>query len=300
MAQASRGLQGGRTGLALLFLVGVLVLGTGQPTVEVWGQGAGPLTQYAQNVHQWHIIARYFTTANGTRVQVNLVQTVTATAVKSTERATFWLIEPQHIDPQFFYDPDNPPSVPRGTPIQFFYFVDTINPSALVSPSPGVPVDVVRRTSTYALLRENRGRGVRELPIATEINSGDSVVVAVLRGSSLMSPGRFEERQAKITSVQQNVFFIDLNLGEMSGNSSVHGAPVFVRQGGAWKLAGIFLAHVTSSRRGESAIARLPVLDALVPQEVQKPDRDNDGVPDDEDRCPNIPGDPENDGCPSF
>ena len=287
---------------AVAVVVGVMLgiaLLTADWEPSALGQGAGPLVQYGQNVRQWHIVARYYTMAGSTRVQVNLVQTVTGTAIKGSSTAGFWLIEQHHINPEFFYNPDNPPDIPRGTPISFHYFIDTIDVNALVRGT-GVPVEVVRRTTTYALLEEKRRRQVNEMPIATSIQVGDAVVVAVLVNSSLTKPGRFEERSARVTSVQEGLFTIDLNLEEVSGNSAVHGAPVFVRRGGQWQLAGIFVDHDFSPRPGESAIARLPSLDELVPQEVQKPDQDNDGVPDDEDRCPTIPGDPENDGCPDF
>lgn len=263
------------------------------------GQGAGPLALYAQNVRQWHIVARYHTLVEGRRIQVNLVQTVTGTAVKGSSTAGFWLIEQHHINPEFFYNSDTPPNVPRGTPISFHYFLDTIDINALVRGT-GVPVEVVRRTSTYALLEEKRRRQVNEIPIASGVQVGDTVVVAVLVDSSLTRPGRFEERSARVTSVQEGFFTIDLDLEEISGNTAVHGAPAFVRREGGWQLAGIFVAHGFSPRPGESALARLPSLEELVPEELQKPDQDNDGVPDDEDRCPTIPGDPENDGCPDF
>lgn len=264
-----------------------------------FAQGTGPLAQYGRNIHQWHIVARYYvTTSSGQRVQVNGIQTVTATAVKSTPDATFWLVEPQEIDPAFYYNQATPPNVPRGTPIQFFYFVDTINPSALVSSSPGVAMKVIRRTPTYALLQEKRGRGVPELPIATEVKPGDAVVVVVLTKSSFMSPGRFQERSAKVTSVQAKLFTIDLNLGKLAANSQVYGAPAFVQREGKWKLAGIFVDHGASPRSGESAIARLPALNQLIPQGTASSDKDGDGVPDNQDRCPNLPGDPANGGCP--
>ncbi|GEM_PF-3561153 len=287
---------------AVAVVVGVMLgiaLLTADRQPSALGQGAGPLAQYDPNVRQWHIVARYYTLVNGTRVQVNLVQTVTGTAIRGSSTAGFWLIEQHHINPEFFYDPENPPDVPRGTPISFHYFLDTIDVNALVRGT-GVPIEVVRRTSTYALLEEKRRRQVNEIPIAQSVEVGDTVVVAVLVDSALTRPGRFEERSARVTSVREGFFTVDLDLKEVSGNTAVHGAPVFVRRDGQWQLAGIFVAHDVRTRPGESAIARLPSLDELIPKEAQKPDRDNDGVPDDEDRCPDLPGDPENDGCPDF
>ncbi len=274
-----------------------LLLGSGGP--PVWGQGSGPLAQYAQNVRQWHIVARYYSTAGTTRVQVNLVQTVTGTAVKGGSSGGFWLIEQHHINPEFFYDPEEPPDVPRGTPITFHYFLDRLDVNALIGGT-GVPMKVLRRTSTYALLQEQRRRQVREIPIATDVQVGESVVVVALVDPELTSPGRFEERTARVTGVQERFFTVDVDLDAIVGNSAVHGAPAFVRRGGQWQLAGIFVSHGLSPRAGESAIARLPALDELIPKEVAKPDQDNDGVPDDEDRCPTIPGDPDNHGCPDF
>ncbi len=284
----------------LLLGVAFLLLGPGEGPLEVWGQGSGPLAQYAQNVRQWHIVARYYSTVGTTRVQVNFIQTVTGTAVKGTSSAGFWLIEQHHINPEFFYSSEEPPNVPSGTPITFHYFIDRLDVNALARGT-GVPVKVLRRTPTYAVLQEQRRRLVRAIPIATDVEVGESVVVAVLVEPDLTRPGRFEERTARVTSVQQGFFTIDVDLDAIVGNSAVHGAPVFVRRGGQWQLAGIFVSHGLNPRagEGESAIARLPSLNKLIPEGADKSDRDGDGVPDDEDRCPTVPGDPGNSGCPA-
>ena len=274
------------------------VLGMGQAN-QALGQSTGPLAQFQQNVHQLHIIARYNTIAGGTRIQVNLIQTVTGVAVKSTGQATFWLIEPQHVDPEFFYQEDHPPRIPRGTPIQFLIFVDALNVSALAGGGSGNLV-IVQRTENYALLKELSGRSLPELPIVTQVNVGESVVTALLTKTDLLGPGRFEEKPAQIVDVQEKLFFISPALDPNNSEDEIHGAPIFIQREGSWKLAGIFIDHGRSPQRDRSAVARLPELDQLIPKEAEKSDRDKDGIPDDQDRCPNIPGDPENQGCPSL
>ncbi|OGF57178.1 MAG: hypothetical protein A2Z21_03230 [Candidatus Fraserbacteria bacterium RBG_16_55_9] len=280
-----------RGGLIVLFLIGIL--GVGQVN-QALGQATGPLAQFQQNVHQLHIVARYFGAVSGTRYQANVIQTVTGVALKSTSQATFWLIEPEHVDSEFFYRERN---VPRGTPIQFFYFVDVINIQTLVSASPGTPVLIIQRTENYVVMKETLGRSIPELALAAQVSAGEPVVAALLNQQGLTDPGRFQERAAKITEVQDKLFFIDQDLGSIVKNDGLHGAPIFVQHDGSWKLAGIFVDHGRSSRPNQSAVARLPELEQLIPKEAEKPDRDKDGVPDDQDRCPNIPGDPENQGC---
>jgi hypothetical protein len=281
----------------MLFLLGAISWDQA-PVVLGQGQSVSPLSQFAQNIRQLHIVARYFTTAGGTQIQVNLIQTVTGVAIKSTDKDTFWLIEPHHINPEFYYQ-RQAPRIPPGTPIQFLFFLDSLDVGALVGGG-GTFVNVVKRTENYALLKEARARSVPELPIITSLSAGEPVVAALLTQTNLTAPGQFTEQPAKIVEIGEQLFFIDLAIDPRGENDRLHGAPIFVQRDGSWKLAGIFIDHGKSPNPNWSAVARLPELDQLVPKETAKPDRDGDGVPDDDDRCPSIPGDPANNGCPDI
>ena len=90
--------------------------------LSLWApaQESGPLNQYKDNIHQLHLVAQYFIGSS----QSNLIQTITAIAVRSRESETFWLIEKDHVDPSFYYRERR---VPEGTSITFYFFIDVFD-----------------------------------------------------------------------------------------------------------------------------------------------------------------------------
>lgn len=191
-----------------------------------------------------------------------VIQTVTAVAVKSADEVTYWVVENDHVDPELFYRERN---VPRGTPIQFEFFVDIIRnfPVALLNPGGGDPIQTFKLTDHYAVLRENRARPIPELPIATDLQEGESVTVALLQGGGLTQVGSFTETTTQITQLppEAPLFFINWPQKDIE---STHGAPVFAQREGKWLLAGIRVAHNRSTRSDWSAVARLPKLEDLI------------------------------------
>ena len=71
---------------------------------------------------------------------------------------------------------------------------------------------------------------------------------------------------------------------------------------GDWRRAQQHLA--LAEENAKKALARSrncglrPLKDEKLVIKIEPPDRDGDGVPDDEDRCPDTPGPKENGGCP--
>lgn len=238
----------------LVILVSALVMSVGQ------AQQAGPLAQFKENVHQMHIVARYSTSVGGIPIQANVVQTVAAVAVRSAASETIWLIEKEHVDPEFFYQQRN---VPRGTPIAFLIFVDTVDLVRVIQGGQGEPFEVARMTDHYAVLRELRSRNIPELPIATDPRQDEAAVITLPRGGGITSVPTFAETTTTIVEVPEGSPLFFIAFPERDGEAT-HGAPVFVQRDGAWKLAGIRVAHGRSPQPDRSAVTKLPTLDALL------------------------------------
>lgn len=242
-------------GLAVLVSAFVIGLPNGQ------AQQAGPLAQFKENVRQMHIIAHYSTSLGGVRVQMNLMQTVTAVAVRSAGSETLWLTEKEHLDPEFFYQQRN---VPRGTSIRFLIFVDTVDLVKVIQGGSGEPFEVARMTDHYAVLRELRPRNIPELPTASDPRTDETAIIALPQGGGLTSVPTFVENATTIVEVPEGspLFFIAFPERD---DEATHGAPVFVQRDGAWRLAGIRVTHGRSPQPDRiSAVAKLPPLDALL------------------------------------
>lgn len=240
----------------LVFLLACLLQTTGLVT----GTQAGPLSQWADNVHKLHIAARYRSTAAGRPIIAVILQTVVATAVKSDSSVTYWVIEPEHVDPEFFYRERH---VPRGTPIKFQFFIDTFRPEAVVDPNAGDPVSVARLEQNYALLREARARDIPEAAIASPLQAGEEVSIIGLAEWDFTHPAALEERTAHVVRAGTPLAFIDLPLEEEAEDE--HGEPVFALRDGSWQLAGIRVDHGRSPRPDWGAVAQLPPLSDLIP-----------------------------------
>ncbi len=247
-----------RYGWSISLAVLVLALVIGFPDGQA--QQAGPLAQFKENVRQMHIIARYFTSVGGIRVQANVVQTVTAVAVRSTASETIWLIEKEHVDPEFFYQQRN---APRGTSISFLIFVDTVDLVKVIQGGQGEPFEVARMTDHYAVLRELRPRSIPELPIATDPRQDEAAVIALPQGGGITSVPTFVETATTIVEVSEGSPLFFIAFPEKDGEAT-HGAPVFVQRDDAWKLAGIRVTHGRSPQPDRSAVTKLPTLDALL------------------------------------
>ncbi len=238
----------------LMVLAVVLVFSGGQ------AQQAGPLAQFKENVRQMHIIARYSTSVGGTPIQANVIQTVTAVAVRATASETLWLTEKEHLDPEYFYQQRN---VPRGTPISFLIFVDTVDLVRVIQGGQGEPFEVARMTDHYAVLRELRPRSIPELPTAVDLRPDTPAIIALPRGGGITSVPTFVETETTIVEAQGGSPLFFIAFPERDGEQT-HGAPVFVQRDGAWRLAGIRVAHGRSPRPDWSAVAWLPSLEALL------------------------------------
>lgn len=241
-------------GLIVLTLALVTSFSSGQ------AQQAGPLAQFKENVHQVHIIARYSTSVGGIPVQANVVQTVTAVALRSTTLETLWLTEREHLDPEYFYRERN---VPRGTVIQFLVFVDTVDLVRVIQGGQGEPFEIARTTDHYAVLRELRSRNIPELPIVSDPHQDEPAVIALPRGGGITSVPTFVETATTIVEVPEGSPLFFIAFPERDGEST-HGAPVFIQRDGAWQLAGIRVAHGRSPQPDRSAVTKLPTLDALL------------------------------------
>lgn len=232
-------------------------------------QQDGPLAQFKENVHQMHIVARYSTSVGGTPIQANVIQTVTAVAVRSTASETIWLTEKEHVDPEYFYQQRN---VPRGTPIEFLVFVDTVDLAKLIQGGSGEPFEIARMTDHYAVLRELRPRSVPELPTAADPRQDESAVLALPRGGGITSVPVFTETPTPIVEVPGDSPLFFIAFPEKDGEPT-HGAPVFVQRDGMWKLAGIRVTHGRSTQPDRSAVAKLPPLEELLKVESRVLDR---------------------------
>lgn len=248
-----------RTGAATIMFMMLLAVLLGFSSGQA--QQAGPLAQFKENVHQMHIIARYFTSVGGIRVQANVVQTVTAVAVQSTASETIWLIEKEHVDPEFFYQQRN---VPRGTPISFLIFVDTVDLVKVIQGGQGEPFEVARMTDYYAVLRELRSRSIPELTTAVDPRQDEAAVIELPQGGGITSVPTFVETTTTIVEVPEGSPLFFIAFPERDGEAT-HGAPVFVQRDGTWKLAGIRVTHGRSPQPDRiSAVTKLPTLDALL------------------------------------
>lgn len=243
--------------LALTVLALGILNGEAQPT--------GPLTQFADNVRQMHIVARYLSIIGTIQAQVNVIQTVTAVAVRSPGSETFWLVERDHVDPEFFYRQRN---VPRGSTISFFFFLDTVNVALLIQGTPTTPFEVFKMSQHYAVVRESRGRLLREIPIATDPQVGESAIIALPQGGDVVNIPKFVETPTTILEVPSgDGLFSIVFTGDDSENN--HGAPIFVQREGAWKLAGIRVSHGRNRQPERSAAARLPTIEELLKPEMR-------------------------------
>lgn len=251
-----------RFSLLSLFAVTLLALGA----LNGGAQPTGPLAQFSENVRQMHIVARYLATVGTITAQVNVIQTVTAVAVRSPGSETFWLIERDHVDPTFFYRQRN---VPPGTSITFFFFLDTVNIAALIQGTPTTPFEVFKMSQHYAVVRESRGRLLREIPIATDPQVGESAVIALPQGGDVVNIPKFVETPTTILEVPPTGgLFVIAFTGDDSENT--HGAPIFVQREGAWKLAGIRVSHGRNRQPERSAAAQLPPIEELLKPEMQR------------------------------
>lgn len=247
-----------RCGWALGLVVLVWTFLIGFP--EGQAQQAGPLGQFKENVRQMHIVARYATSVGGIPVQANVVQTVTAVAVRSAQSETLWLTEKEHLDPEYFYQQRN---VPRGTPISFLIFVDTVDLVRVIQGGQGEPFEVARMTDHYVVLRELRSRNIPELPIASDPRQGESAVIALPKGGGITSVPTFVETATTIIEAPEGSPLFFIAFPEKDGEAT-HGVPVFVQRDGAWRLAGIRVTHGRSPQPDRSAVAKLPPLEALL------------------------------------
>jgi len=216
-------------------------------------QQDGPLAQFKENVHQMHIIARYSTSAGGISIQVNTVQTVTAVAVRSTDSETIWLIEKEHVDPEYIQQPN----------VKFLIFVDTVDLVKVIQGGQGEPFEVARMTDHYAVLRELRPRSIPELPIAVDPRQDEPATLVLPQGGGLTSVPVFTETPTTIVEVPEGSPLFFIAFPEKDGQQT-HGAPVFVQRDGVWKLAGIRVAHGRSPQADRSAVTKLPPLEALL------------------------------------
>lgn len=246
-----------RIALALL----VLVL-----TVSFFGGQAqqGPLAQFKENVRQMHIVAR-FPLVPGIPLRIALVQTVTAVALHSRFGETLWITEREHIDPDYIYQKLN---LSADVEIEFFIFVDTLDLAKLQERKPGDPFEVVSLTEHHAVIKELRFRPVPDLTITFDLKQGEPAVIALPEGGTINSVPAFVERPVTITEISgsSSLFFIPFPDPD---DERTHGAPVFVQRDGAWKLAGIRVAHGRSQRPGVSAVANLSAIEPLLRETVR-------------------------------
>lgn len=245
-------------GLAILILALVLGFPDGQ------AQPTGPLAQFKENARQMHIVAR-FPLVPGIPLRVALVQTVTAVALRSRPGETLWITEREHIDPDYIYQKLN---LSGDIEIEFFIFIDTLDPARLQERRPGELFEVVSLTNHHAVIKELRSRSVPDLPITLDPKPGEAAVIAPPEGGAINSAPVFVERPVTITEVSagNQLFFIPFPDPD---DERTHGAPVFVQRDGVWKLAGIRVAHGRSQKPGVSAVANLSAIEPLLKETVR-------------------------------
>ncbi|MBI1742354.1 hypothetical protein HYR54_04720 [Candidatus Acetothermia bacterium] len=241
-----------RLGLVLA-LTGFIFLGLSS-TPRAEAQTSGPLSQYKDNVHLIYIVARY-SVPTGTVLVLD--GATTATAIRSMRGETFYLIEKDHVDPQYFY---RERQVPTGTFLSFVFFVDKFDLVSLLRGSSGDPFEVFKVSDHYAVLRELRTRNLPDVEIASDPQESESAIILLSKGRD--NPPTFTETPITISQApaDSRLFFIALAQTE---EQDTHGAPVFVQREGAWRLAGIRVAHGRSTQADQSAVAKLPSLDEL-------------------------------------
>ncbi|MBI1742808.1 hypothetical protein HYR54_07035 [Candidatus Acetothermia bacterium] len=250
-----RGWRGCVPVLVGLICVGLFVPGGTQ------AQMGGPLAKFKDNVHQLHIVARYLATLpNGSVGQSNIVQTVTAIAVRSQPGQTYWLIEKDHVDPQFYYRERR---VSQGTAISFIFFVDNFDIVALIQGGSGDPIEVFKVTDHYAVLRDTRGRAVPDAVIATDPQENESAVIALPQGGGVARLPTFRETETQIVQAPADAALFYIKFAQKD-DELTHGAPVFVQRDGEWRLVGIRVVHGRATQPDQSAVAKLPPLEELV------------------------------------
>ncbi len=218
-------------------------------------QGTGPLNQYKDNIHQLHLVAQYFTGSG----QANIIQTITTIAVRSRGSETFWLIEKDHVDPAYYYRERR---VPVGTPITFFFFIDVFDIIKLLQGQGGDPLEIFKLTDHYAVLRESRGRSIPDTVTVPDPQINEAAIIILPTRVRLTAPTTYSELSTQILQVpaESSIFFMGFALKD---DDSTHGAPVFVKREGEWRLVGVRVVHERSTTPDQSAVAKVPSLDEL-------------------------------------